>query len=50
MKSASATAPPCTPPLLAGIFRTRLRRIQHQPGLINGLLGQTGLSLELKPP
>ncbi len=33
---------------LAGTIRRRLRRIQHNPGLISGFLGQTGLTLE--PP
>jgi transposase len=33
---------------LAGIIRSRLRRIQHRPDLISGFFGQTGLALE--PP
>jgi hypothetical protein len=28
------------------MVRTRLRSIQRRPGLINALLGQTGLTLE----
>jgi hypothetical protein len=35
---------------LAEAVRSRLRCIQRQPGLINGLLGQTGLTLESEPP
>jgi len=35
---------------LATTVRGRLRRIQHQPGLVTGLLGQTGLTLESEPP
>jgi len=36
--------------LLAATVRNRLRRIQRQPGLIAGFLGQTGLTLESEPP
>jgi hypothetical protein len=32
------------------VVRSRLRAIQRRPGLINALLGQTGLSLEPPPP
>jgi DDE superfamily endonuclease len=35
---------------LALIVRNRLKRIQYRPGLINGFLGQTGLTLEPEPP
>jgi len=35
---------------LAAIVRNRLKRIQYRPGLIDGLLGQTGLTLELERP
>jgi putative transposase len=35
---------------LAAAIRHRLSRIQRQPALISGLLGQTGLSLEPQPP
>jgi hypothetical protein len=35
---------------LAAIVRNRLKRIQYRPGLINGFLGQTGLTLEPEPP
>jgi hypothetical protein len=32
------------------ISRSRLKRIQHRPGLIDGFLAQTGLSIEPGPP
>jgi transposase len=32
------------------LVRSRLRSIQRRPGLIDVLLGQTGLSLEPPPP
>jgi putative transposase len=35
---------------LAGMMRQRLARIQRQPALIAGFLGQTGLTLESRPP
>ena len=35
---------------LEAMVRTRLRKIQRQPGLINALLGQTGLTLDPQPP
>ena len=35
---------------LEAMVRTRLRRIQRRPELINALLGQTGLTLEPEPP
>ena len=35
---------------LAAIVRNRLKRIQYRPGLIDGFLGQTGLTLEPEPP
>jgi hypothetical protein len=31
-------------------MRHQLDRIQRRPALINGFLGQTGLSLDPKPP
>jgi len=31
------------------MVRSRLRQIQHQPDLINALLGQTGLTLDPPP-
>lgn len=35
---------------LAAIARNRLERIQHRLALIDGLLAQTGLTLESEPP
>jgi len=35
---------------LTAIVRNRLKRIQYRPVLIDGFLGQTGLSLEPEPP
>ena len=35
---------------LEAMVRSRLRKIQRRPGLINAFLGQTGLSLEPQPP
>ena len=35
---------------LAAAMRHQLDRIQRQPDLINGFLGQTGLTLKPEPP
>jgi DDE superfamily endonuclease len=35
---------------LEAMVRSRLRHIQRQPGLINAFLGQTGLTLDPRPP
>ena len=35
---------------LTAAMRNRLKRIQYRPGLIDGFLGQTGLTLEPEPP
>lgn len=35
---------------LAAVVKTRLKRIQYRPDLIDGFLAQTGLSLEAEPP
>ena len=35
---------------LTAIVKNRLKRIQYQPELISGFLGQTGLTLEPRPP
>jgi transposase len=35
---------------LEAMVRTRLRKIQRRPDLINAFLGQTGLTLETQPP
>ncbi len=39
-----------TPRQLAAIMKSRLKRIQYRPALIDGFLAQTGLSLEPRPP
>jgi DDE superfamily endonuclease len=38
------------PGQLAVIVKNRLKRIQYRPGLIDGFLAQTGLSIEPEPP
>jgi hypothetical protein len=35
---------------IAAIMKSRLKRIQYRPALIDGFLAQTGLTLESKPP
>ena len=35
---------------LATIVRNRLKRIQYRAALIDGFLGQTGLTLQPEPP
>jgi transposase len=35
---------------LTAIVRNRLKSIQYRPALIDGFLGQTGLTLEPEPP
>jgi len=35
---------------LAAIVKNRLKSIQYRPGLIDGFLAQTGLTLEPEPP
>jgi putative transposase len=35
---------------LAAVVRNRLKRIQYRPALIDGFLGQTGLTLQPEPP
>ena len=35
---------------LAAIVKNRLKRIQYRPGLIDGFLAQTGLTLQPEPP
>lgn len=39
-----------TPRQLAAIVKNRLKRIQYRPGLIDGFLAQTGLSIQPEPP
>ena len=50
MKTGLGDLAACTIDQLAATVCSRLRRIQHRPGLISGFLGQTGLALELQPP
>lgn len=50
MKSSLGNLASGTLDQLAATMRNRLRRIQHQPGLITAFLGQTGLTLETQPP
>ena len=40
----------CTADQLAAVIRTRLKRIQYRPALIDGFLSQTGLSIKPEPP
>jgi hypothetical protein len=49
MKSSLGNLAACTLDQLAATIRNRLGRIQRQPGLITGFLGQTGLTLESEP-
>ena len=35
---------------LAAIMKSRLKRIQYRPALIDGFLAQAGLTLEPQPP
>ena len=50
MKSGLGNHAATTLDQLESLVRSRLRSIQRRPGLINALLGQTGLSLEPPPP
>jgi len=51
MKSSLGNLGSCsTPRQLAAIIKNRLKRIQYRPGLIDGFLAQTGLSLQPEPP
>jgi putative transposase len=51
MKSSLGNLGSCsTPRQLAVIMKNRLKRIQYRPGLIDGFLAQTGLSIEPGPP
>lgn len=35
---------PCTTDELAALARTRLKRMQYQPGLLDGFIAETGLT------
>jgi putative transposase len=50
MKNSLGNLAPGTTDQLAAAMRHQLDRIQRRPGLINGFLGQTGLTLEPEPP
>jgi len=50
MKSGLGNHAATTLDQLEALVRSRLRTIQRQPGLISAFLGQTGLTLESKPP
>jgi hypothetical protein len=50
MKSGLGNLAACTLDQLTAAIRSRLSRIQRQPGLIAAFLGQTGLTLESQPP
>ncbi len=50
MKNGLGNLAACTADQLAAIIRIRLKRIQYRPALINGFLGQTGLTLDSQPP
>lgn len=51
MKNGLGNLGSCSSPgQLATIVKNRLNRIQYRPGLIDGFLAQTGLSIEPEPP
>jgi DDE superfamily endonuclease len=50
MKSGLGNHTATTLDQLEAMVRSRLRTIQRQPALINGFLGQTGLTLDPQPP
>jgi putative transposase len=51
MKNSLGNLGSCSKPRqLAAIMKNRLKRIQYRPGLIDGFLAQTGLSIEPRPP
>jgi putative transposase len=41
----AALAAPCSIDELATLARTRLKKIQYQPGLLDGFITETGLNL-----
>ena len=50
MKNSLGNLGSCSSPgQLAAIVKNRLKRIQYRPGLIDGFLAQTGLSIESEP-
>jgi hypothetical protein len=50
MKNSMGNLAPGTTDQLAVAMRHQLDRVQRQPGLITGFLGQTRLTLEPGPP
>jgi hypothetical protein len=50
MKNALGNVAAGTTDQLAAAMRHQLDRIQRQPALITGFLGQTGLALGIEPP
>ena len=50
MKNSLGNLAPGTTAQLAAAMRHQLDRIQRRPALINGFLGQTGLTLDPQPP
>ena len=51
MKNSLGNLGSCSKPgQLAAIMKNRLKRIQYRPGLIDGFLAQTGLTIEPEPP
>ena len=50
MKNAIGNLAAGTTSQLAAAMRHQLDRIQRQPALVTGFLGQTGLTLETEPP
>jgi hypothetical protein len=50
MKNSLGSLAPGTTGQLVAAMRHQLDRIQRQPGLINGFLGQTGVTLDPRPP
>ncbi|MER5917876.1 hypothetical protein ABT124_48275 [Streptomyces sp. NPDC001982] len=48
LKKSLANLAACTTDQLAALAKTRLRRMQYRPALLEGFLAETGLTLE--PP
>lgn len=47
LKRSLANLAKCNLAELAALVKTRLKRMQYQPGLIDGFLAKTGLNLAL---
>ena len=50
IKRSLANLATCTLDRLATLVRTRLKRLQYRPGLLDGFFAETGLKLDLPPP